>query len=562
MGKDDKFLKEIRAYALKNAIDYGEAEVGKVLGKLFQHGLDKKEVKKIILKIQEIVKEVNSMTDSERGEDFESYKEKVKEREEEGERELPELPNAVKGKVVVRVAPFPSGALHIGNAKTFLLNGMYAEKYNGKVILVMDDTIGSVEKPIDKESYGLIEEGLKFLGIKYSKKVYKSDRLGLYYKHGEELIEKGKAYVCHCSQEEFKKFKDSGEDCGCRMFSVKEQKKRWEEMFEMGEGEAVLRIKTGMENPNPAFRDRVLFRISDRTHPRVGKKYRVWPTLEMSWAVDDYLLGITHIIRGNDLRIETDMEEFIWGIFGWKAPEVIHHGLVNLAGVGAKISKSKAQKEVRSGKFLGWDDPRTWSIQSLERRGITAAAFREFVKETGLSKQEVTVPIESLYSINRKMIDSESDRYFFVENAKEIKINGKPKIGKVKLPVHPDKKKTRSVSVEDVLIANSDRNNFKGKEIRLLHLFNIKLPVRGKKSEFTSLENKSIPKVQWVSTRDWQITKILMPGGEYVIGAGESGIKGLKKGELIQFERFGFVKFDRKIKEKNHYVYEFWFAHK
>jgi hypothetical protein len=191
---------------------------------------------------------------------------------------------------------------------------------------------------------------------------------------------------------------------------------------EVHEGEAVLRIKTDMHHPNPAFRDRVLFRIADREHPRVGKKYRVWPTLEMTWAIDDHLLGITHVMRGNDLMIESDMEKYIWDLFKWKHPILIHTGLVRLEGVGAKLSKSKAQKEVTSGQFSGWDDPRTWSVQSLARRGIRQEAIREFVKRIGLNKQDIIVPVESLYAINRQIIDSETPRYSFVENPVKLNI--------------------------------------------------------------------------------------------------------------------------------------------
>src|SRR3989338_6370650 len=357
-----KFEKEIKAYVLKNAIDYGKAEAGKILGKLFQHGLMKEEIKEIIPEIIKIVDEINKLTNKERKLLFANYEGIVKIHEEK-ERDLPELAN-VHEKVVLRVAPFPSGALHLGNAKTFLLNALYAEKYKGKLLLVIDDTIGSAEKQIQKESYGLIEEAFNLLDVKFSDKIiYKSDRLKVYYKYALDIIKKNRAYVCHCSQEELKKNREERRECGCRQLPVSMQIKRWKEMFKLKEGKATLRIKTDMLHPNPAFRDRVLLKISDRKHPRVGRKYRVWPTLEMSWAIDDHLLGISHVIRGNDLMIESEMEKYIWDIFGWKHPVLIHTGLVQIEGV--KIAKSKAQEEVKSGKYIGWNDPRTWSMQSL-----------------------------------------------------------------------------------------------------------------------------------------------------------------------------------------------------
>ncbi len=549
---------EIMAYSLQNAVEFGLAQESRILPKLFQHGLDKSEIPKVLPVINEAVKKVNLMKPDERKQVFERFKKFIRENVHEN-KGLPELPGAEKrGKKVFRLAPFPSGALHIGNAKTYLLNALYAEKYNGKILLVMDDTIGSEEKKPLKEAYGLIEEAFELLGVKYSKPiVYKSDRLGIYYKYAERLIKMKKAYVCFCTQDEFKKIKDAGQECGCRRLPEKIHLGRWKEMFSMDAGHAVLRIKTNMQHPNPAFRDRVLFKITDREHPRVKNKYRVWPTLEMTWAIDDHLLGITHILRGNDLAMETEMEKYIWDIFGWKHPEVIHTGLVRISGAEAKVSKSKAQEEVREGRFIGWDDPRTWSVQSLVKRGITAEAIKEFVKEIGLNRQDINVPIEALYSINRKIIDRNADRYSFVQSPIEIKIKNTLGIKAVEIPVHPDKTERRKVKIGKIYISKEDFDKYVGKEIRLLHLYNIKL---GKKeSEIRDIDidesTKKIQKINWVS--EGIPAKVLMPSGKWTLGLADKAVKNLKTGSLIQFERFGFVKYHGKKKG----VAEFWFAH-
>ena len=555
------FLKEIRAYALKNAIDFGKADQGKMLPKLFQHGLDKKDIKNVMPIIVQVCKEVNSLQKSNQQKEFEKYKSLVKEREEK-ERVLPELNNVSKN-MVFRLAPYPSGALHLGNTKTYLLNVIYAEKYKAKILFVMDDTIGSEEKKLVPESYNLLEEAFQWLSVKYEKPViYKSDRLEIYYEHGEKLIEKNKAYVCKCHQEILRENRINGLECSCRNLSLNEQKKRWKEMPSLQKGEAVLRLKTDMKHQNPAFRDRVLFKISDRPHPRVGIKYKVWPTLEMSWAVDDHILGITHILRGNDLMIETDMEKYIWDIFNWKRPETIHAGMVRIKGMGAKLSKSKAQKEVLSGEFTGWDDPRTWSIQSLRRRGIRPEAIRAFVEEIGLNKQDIIIPIEALYAHNRRLIDLESNRFSFVHDPVEIIVSNIPKVAEIEIPVHPDKRsETRKIALgKKIFISNEDVQNLKGKEIRLLHLFNIDLGKSETKgavtAKYTSTENKPITKINWVS--NGVKTRVLMPDGKWIEGLAEEAISKLKVGEMIQFERNFFCRFDG----KHEGIYEFWFAHK
>lgn len=553
-----KFSNEMIGYALRNAMDFGSTDAGKVLTKLFQHGLKKEEIKEIMPELQATVKKINAMLPDKMNELYKDYSKFVKEREEKEEtHELPELENA-SGKMVFRLAPYPSGALHLGNAKTYLLNALYAEKYKAKTLLVMDDTIGSEEKQLAPEAYSLIEEAFKWLKLKYEKPVlYKSSRMKMYYEYAEKLIKKNYAYVCHCAQEQLRENRANGMECACRQFPADIQLKRWKEMFNSREGDAVLRIKTDMRHPNPAFRDRVLFKISEREHPKVGKKYKVWPTLEMSWAIDDHDLGITHILRGNDLRIETDMEKFIWDIFGWKHPVTIHTGMIKIEGMGAKISKSKAQKEVKSGEFTGWDDPRTWSMQSLSRRGIKAEAVREFVKEIGLNRQDIIVPIESLYAINRKMGDSEADRYSFVRDPIKLDIENKTGIKVAGVPVHPSKNEMRMVPVKELNISKEDYEKLEGKEVRLLHLFNIKL---GRPCEVTSLENKDIPKIQWVSENVH--TRILMPDGMWAEGIAESAIENLKPGQVIQFERVGFVRFDRIGRVDRKKYYEFWFGHK
>jgi glutamyl-tRNA synthetase len=562
---------EIRAYALRNSIEYGTTSADKILPKLFQHGLEKKEIGKIMPEIVKIVKSINALSDKHKHEEFERYKKYLIEKTEK-EHRLSELPNISK-KMVFRLAPYPSGAIHIGNAKTYLLNALYAEKYNAKILFMMDDTIGSEEKQVMPESYTLIPAAFDWLNVKYEKPILcKSDRLDIYYKYALELIKKDKAYICFCAQEKLRDNRANGKDCECRSASVEENIENWDKMFDAKPGACILRLKTSMQHPNPAFRDRVLFRISDREHPKVGKKFRVWPTLEMTWAIDDHLLGITHILRGNDLMIETDMEKYIWDIFGWKHPETMHAGLIKIEGIeGAKLSKSKAQKEVKSGAFTGWDDPRTWSIQSLKRRGFRPDAIRDFIKEIGLNKQDITVPIDALYAINRKLIDPESMRFSFVESPVELDVKEALEINEVEVQIHPDKpahKRIVPISPGKLFISKKDFDSLKGQEIRLLHLYNIKLgktatKLKGKsvanekaKAIFTSEENKPIHKINWVSNP--VKTRILMVDGTWVEGFAEEAISTLNPGDVIQFERNFFCRFDK----LNGDVYEFWFTHR
>ena len=558
-----KIKKEtIKAYALENAIKYGgKANQGAILAGLFAEGLEKSQAKKIMPKIEEIIKEVNKLSPEKQKEQFSKQELKTSKRKiREG---LPELPNAEKGKVVMRFAPFPSGPLHIGNAKPAILNDEYVKMYDGKLLLVIDDTIGSEGKPIAPEAYKLIEEGLNWLEINYDKKIiYKSDRTAKYYAYAEELIKKGYMYVCDCSQEEMHDLRKKGIACSCREFPPELQLKRWREMFKAKEGLMTVRIKTNMQDPDPAFRDRVMFKISDRPHPRTKTKYRVYPSMEFSWAIDDHLFGVTHILRGTEHYMSTRIQDFIRNIFKWKNPESIYNGQFAIEGV--KISKSKGAQEVKSGKFIGWNDPRTWSLQSLRDRGITKEAIRQFILNMGLKKTNITVPVNVLYALNKKYLE-EVQRYFFVENPIKITINGCPELT-AKLPLHPNGKHGYRTyqTTQDFIITEQDAENMQNKNYRLMHLLNFKSDKIGFKPRTYSFisenpdDNLKIKFIHWLPHTPYNVKiKVMMPDGTISSGLGEPNLTKLKLGTTIQFERFGFVKLHRKGKEG----LEFWFAH-
>jgi len=545
----------IKKYALQNAIFHdGKAVAKAVLGKIIAEDPKLSErIEDINAQVKMIVTEVNLLSlDDQRKELEKIAPELLKKEKGVKTTELPKLPN-VKDEVVMRFAPYPSGPLHIGNARAAILNDEYVKRHNGRLLLVYDDTIGGGEKSVEKGAYGYIKEGLDWLGIEVHDVYYKSDRMQIYYDWVEELVKFGYAYVCECETGHLRACREGGVECEHRSETVDDNANKWLDMLGgiYGEGEAVLRLKTDMKHPNPAFRDRVLFRISDRVHPRVGTRFKVWPLLEFSWAVDDYLLGITHVLRGKDLIIEDEMEKFLWNIFEIEPTEFVHYGMLRLEEM--KLSKSKMKKDIEEGVIEGIDDPRTWSLQSLRRRGIRPQAVRNFILGFGLSLTDIEVPAENLYAENRKLIDPTANRYFFVPNPVKIKLKQLHK-KKLELPLHPDDKKRghRTLHLKhDVFVSKEDFEKLEGQEVRLKDFCNVTL---GKEAEVTSVENKDIPRIQWVS--EHALVKVVMPDGSVLEGHGEKDLKNLKEGEVVQFERFGFVRMDTKKGEI------FYFAHK
>ncbi len=535
----------IRKYALRNAVKFeGEASVGPVMGKVMGESDECREdpegTKELVASI---IADVNELTLEEQNEELEELMpEFFEEDEEKEEKALPELD---ADEVVMRMAPYPSGPLHIGNARMILLNDEYVKNYDGKLILFYDDTIGSEEKRLLPEAFDMIKEGLDWLGVDWHETYYKSDRMDTYYEYAEKIIEKEEAYVCECSAERLRDNREKGIECEHREKSVEENLEDWEKMLEgvYEEGEAVLRIKTDMEHPDPAFRDRVLFRISERRHPRVGNEYRVWPLLEFSWAIDDHLLGMTHILRGKDLVIEDRMEEYIWDIFGWDHPEFLHYGMLRLKELS--LSKSKFQRMISEGDIEGWNDPRTWSLQALRRRGIKPEALRDFILDFGLSSTDVEVPASKLYAKNREVIDEESNRYFFVPDPVEIELEGEIEMEEARVPRHPDDpdRGDRILKTgENVFIPREEYEEFQDEEIRLKNFCNIRL--KDGKGVITGVENKDILKIQWLS--EGIDVKVERPDASVEKGLGERNLEETSTGDIIQFERYGFARIEEK----------------
>ncbi|MBD3353476.1 MAG: glutamate--tRNA ligase [Candidatus Lokiarchaeota archaeon] len=581
--------------ALKNAIEYGEAQLKPVMGKLMgQQPKYRSKAREIIPLLKEILKDVNKL-------DLETQKKKIldldphaldKEETEAEEKQLPELPNTKIGDkklpVVMRLAPYPSGALHIGNARMIVLNDEYVKKYKGKLILCFDDTIGATKQMLEEspekakfvlpDAYDLILEGLKWLNVDYDRNniIYKSDRVDIYKDYAEKFIQEGNAYVCTCSADEFRnKYKNRAKECPCRNISIEDHIKRWEKMLNgnYGEGDAVVRLKTGMDQKDPAVRDQVIMRISDAEHPRIGNKTRVWPLLDFSWGIDDHELGITHIIRGADLQKEGFIENFIWDLMGWSKPEIFLYGRLNFSSE-FKLSKTHARVCIQNGEYDGWDDPRTWSLQSLKARGIQPESLRETLLDLGLSKSGINFSEKWLYAKNTKLIDESANRYWFVENPILLEISGLAESKYVSNPLlNPNNEDlgTREIiliadngkagvyiSKNDIKVQMNRKGNkirypkmAPGYEFRLKDLFTVKIDKinleqnKLKASFLTNEFDVSIRKIQWVPANNYIKVKVLKPDGIQTNGFAEKNVKELSIGEKIQFERYGYVKIRR-----------------
>ncbi|MFP4174360.1 MAG: glutamate--tRNA ligase, partial [Halobacteriales archaeon] len=413
---NDETRELVRLYALQNAVEHGaDAEPGAVIGTLMGEHPDLREnAEKISEEAPEVVASVNAMDADERRTTLEDEAPEMLEDDEEEEDDgLPELPNADGyDEIVMRFAPNPNGPPTIGSARGMVVNDEYVREYDGTLVLRFDDTDPVNKRPL-RDAYGGYEEDAAALGVDVDETYRASDRLETYYEHARELIEEGAAYVCDCPADEFSEKKAEGVACPHRDRGVEKNLDEWERMHDDAT-DTVLRVKTDIEHKNPALRDWVAFRIVDvdeHPHPLTGDDYRVWPMLDFQSAVDDHLLGTTHIIRGKDLRDSEGRQRYVYDAFGWSYPEVLHWGRISVEEYGT-LSTSSLAEAIEEGEYEGWDDPRVPTVRALLRRGIRGDALREALLELGVSESDIEFSMEHVYSANRALVDDAANRYF------------------------------------------------------------------------------------------------------------------------------------------------------
>ena len=549
-------------HALINAVKHGgKATNGAVIGSIMAGNPEYRSKAKDVAKVAaQILLKVNAMDPDNQKSELDKYgglaeKKPVK------EKGLTDLPN-VNGEVVLRFAPNPSGPLHIGHARAAILNNEYIKRYGGKLILRIEDTD---PRRVDPESYHMMEEDLKWLGVEWQEKYIQSSRIEIYYQYAEKLIEMGKAYMCTCKGADFKILKDESKPCPCRDIEPEKSMKLWKEMKTMEEGEAVLRVKTDIKHKNPAIRDWVAMRVVDFKHPLTGNKYRVYPMMNFSVAVDDHLMGVTHVLRGKDHLANSEKQKYLYNHFKWEIPEFIHYGRLKMEDIA--LSTSKAREGIDAGIFTGWDDPRLGTIRAIARRGIKAEAIKELIMEIGPKISDAIVSWKKIYGLNRQILEESSNRYFFVDNPTRIIVENLPDTEKkvIKRPLHPDhiERGMRELEIEqEIYISKEDiQKTGDNKILRLMDGFNICFKEGETMYYSTDLDDARNSKamiVQWVPVTNSISAELVMPDATVKKGFIEQSATNLKVDDVVQLERMGFARVD----EVTYTKIKFYYAHK
>ncbi len=559
-----KIQTEARKFALQNAILFNgkaneKAVVGKVIAALKKDGVTPAEIIPVVVKV---VTQVNGMSAHDQLTELTSLAPELLQKEKkERDFSLPPLPFAEKGKVVTRFPPEPNGYLHIGHAKAAIIDYEYARMYDGKFILRFDDTNPENAHP---EFYDAQKEDLRWLGVEWDSEYHTSDHLETHYKLAEQLIKQGDAYLCKCTSEAIKEGRFNAKTCSCREDRTGEEAlDLWKDMLTSPEVSGILRLHGEMGSDNTAMRDPTLFRVIEAEHPLTGDKYHVWPTYDFAGAVEDSISGVTHPFRTKEYELRDPVYFRILSLLNLRAPHLMEFSRLSIDGM--PVSKRKIKPLIEQGLVTGFDDVRLPTLRGLKRRGIVPEAIKQFVLQQGFSKVESVVDFSLVESMNRKFLDSRVKRYYFVPNPVQLSVDGAPK-KTVKLSLHPDATMgERTVHTGSTFfVPKEDAQKMKtGDVFRLKGLYNVRITKTGDTLTGTYAGEELIPetaKIQW-TTDDHILLKVIVPGlifkGETfnpdslseLQGYAEKAVSGVPVGEIVQFERVGFVRLEKQKKD-------------
>ncbi len=402
-----------------------------------------------------------------------------------------DLADGVYDHVQTRFPPEPNGYLHIGHAKSIILNSNMAKEYGGKFNLRFDDTNPTKEKTEFVES---IKEDVKWLGADWEDRLFfASDYFDRMYEAAEKLILKGKAYVSDLTAEEIREYRGSfekpGTDDPSRSRSIEENLQMFRDMKagKYADGEKVLRAKIDMASPNINMRDPVIYRVAHMTHHNTGDKWCIYPMYDFAHPLEDAFEGITHSLCTLEFEDHRPLYDWFVREVGFEMPpRQIEFAKLYLKNV--VTGKRYIKKLVETGVVDGWDDPRLVSIAALRRRGFTPESIRKFVEMSGISKAQSTADYAALEYCIREDLKPSVPRMMAVLDPIKLVIDNYPE-GKSELLTVPNNQENESLGSREVSFGRElyiEREDFMeeppkkyfrlfpGNEVRLMNAYFVK----------------------------------------------------------------------------------------
>ncbi|MDO4581445.1 MAG: glutamine--tRNA ligase/YqeY domain fusion protein [Bacillota bacterium] len=394
-------------------------------------------------------------------------------------------------RVHTRFPPEPNGYMHIGHAKAIFINFGTAAEYGGLCNLRMDDTNPSKE---DVEYVDAIQQDIRWLGYDWDDRFfYASDYFEQMYACAEQLIEKGLAYVCELTPEQFKDMRGDTAHPAISPYRerpVAESLDLFRRMRagEFADGAMTLRAKIDLASPNFNMRDPAIYRINHLPHHRTGDKWCIYPMYDFAHPLEDALEGITHSLCS--LEFEDHRPLYDWVINNCDVP--CKSRQIEFARLGITytvMSKRKLRRLVEEGYVRGWDDPRMPTLAGMRRRGYPAAAIRNFCAEVGVAKSNSTVEFAQLEHAVRDVLNYEADRRLAVIDPLKVVITNYPD-GQTEMldagnnPEKPERGSRRLSFSNTIYIEKSDfmeepvkgfHRLYPGNEVRLKYAYIIRL---------------------------------------------------------------------------------------
>lgn len=403
---------------------------------------------------------------------------------------IDDLESGKHKEIVTRFPPEPNGYLHIGHAKSIVLNFDLADEFNGRTNVRFDDTNPVKE---DTEYVESIKEDVKWLGYDWDGLFFASDYFEEMYQRAILLIKKGKAYVCDLSADEIRETRGTltqpGKESPSRGRSVEENLGLFTRMRngEFKDGEKVLRAKIDMASPNLNMRDPVIYRIAHASHHNTGDKWCVYPMYDYAHPLEDAIEGVTHSIC--TLEFEDHRPLYDWVIRECEMecrPQQIEFARLNMTNT--VMSKRKLKLLVDENIVDGWDDPRMPTISGLRRRGYTPEAIRSFVREIGVAKSNSIVDAQMLEHFVREDLKLKAPRTMAVICPLKVVITNYPE-GQIEWldaeinPENPPMGMRKIPFSREIYVEQDDFMEtpppkyfrlFPGNEVRLKHAYFIK----------------------------------------------------------------------------------------
>lgn len=484
------------------------------------------------------------------------------------------------GIVVTRFPPEPNAHLHLGHAKAMILSYSYADRKKGICYQRFDDTNPETSK---QEYVDGILKMIDWIGLVPHKVTYTSDYFDKLFEYAKDLIKKNKAYVCSLSPTEILECKKLKQAPRCREKSIEQNLMEFVDMAngKYKEGEVCLRLKQDYLSDNPNMWDLVAYRIKYKSHYRTDKKWSIYPSYDFAHPICDSIENITHSFCS--LEFETKRESYYWLLDQLNLYKPFVWEFSRLKLENTVMSKRKLLDLLSCNFVSGWDDPRLPTLLGMKRRGYTPQIIKEFCNNIGITRNNSLITNELLENISRNILDKTAPRYFAVKNPILIKIINMSDDHNVTItrPSFPNKNDTdyRNISFGPKLYI--ERSDYKYTDVKKfyglayqtynnlpkwvkLKYVNVNIKVNEVLNdgqiycEYDPLIKKTKTAIGWIDFSDAvsvefrcfdNLLKKSDNNNESILneksiniykGFGESGLKKLKIGDIVQFERLGY----------------------